>query len=275
MEIGCHLSVAKGYAAMLDVAEGIGANTFQFFTRNPRGGRAKAIDPKDLKEFTEQLERGEWGTLVAHAPYTLNLCSKTEETREFGQSMFLDDLNRLMNFPPLYYNFHPGSHTGQGVEVGIQQIIAALNEMPLAEFPGWVLLEAMSGKGSEVGSRFEELQAIIDGVKHNERLGVLMDTCHVYSAGYDIMNDLDGVLDEFDRTVGLGRLKAIHLNDSLTPFDSHKDRHAKLGEGSMNVEGLIRFVSHPAISSLPLILETPNELPGYKKEIAWVRQEGE
>ncbi|BES65757.1 deoxyribonuclease IV [Gottschalkiaceae bacterium SANA] len=275
MEIGCHLSVAKGYAAMLNVAEGIGANTFQFFTRNPRGGRAKAIDPQDLKEFTDQLKKGEWGTLIAHAPYTLNLCSKTEETRAFGRSMFLDDLNRLMNFPPLYYNFHPGSHTGQGMEVGIQQIIEALNKMPLAEFPGWVLLEAMSGKGSEVGSRFEELQAIIDGVVDNERLGVLMDTCHVYSAGYDIMNDLDGVLDEFDRTVGLDRLKAIHLNDSLTPFDSHKDRHAKLGQGSMNVEGLIRFVSHPVISSLPLILETPNELPGYKKEIAWVRQEGE
>ncbi len=275
MKIGCHLSVAKGYEAMLDTAETIGANTFQFFTRNPRGGRAKAIDPKDLNGFIERIESGEWGTLVAHAPYTLNLCSKTEETRVFGRSMFLDDLKRLQNFPPLYYNFHPGSHTGQGVEVGIQQIIEALNEMPLAEFPGWILLEAMSGKGSEVGSRFEELRAIIDGVHDNERLGVLMDTCHVYSAGYDIMNDLNGVLNEFDRTVGLDRLKAIHLNDSLTPFDSHKDRHAKLGEGSMNAEGLIRFVSHPAIRALPLILETPNELPGYKEEIAWVRQEGE
>lgn len=275
MKIGCHLSIAKGYEAMLVVAESIGANTFQFFTRNPRGGKAKAIDPKDLETFKEQLESGEWGTLVAHAPYTLNLCSKTVETREFGRTMFLDDMNRLMNFPPLYYNFHPGSHTGQGVESGIKQIVEALNDMPLANFPGWVLLEAMSGKGSEVGSRFEELAAIIDGVEHNERLGVLMDTCHVYSAGYDIMNDLNGVLDEFDRTVGLDRLKAIHLNDSLTPFDSHKDRHAKLGEGSMNAEGLLRFVSHPVISSLPMILETPNELPGYKEEIAWVRQKGE
>lgn len=274
MQIGCHLSVAKGFAAMLDMAEDIGANTFQFFTRNPRGGKAKQIDPKDFEAFAKRLETEEWGTLVAHAPYTMNLCSKTPETRAFGRQMFLDDLNRLQSFPPLYYNFHPGSHTGQGVEAGIAQIVDALNAMPLSEFPGWILLEAMSGKGSEVGSRFEELRAIIDGVKDNERLGVLMDTCHVYSAGYDIIEDLDGVLEEFDRVVGLNRLKAIHLNNSLTPFHSNKDRHAKLEEGTMDAEGLIRFVSHPAIVSLPLILETPNELPGYQKEIEWVRREG-
>lgn len=273
MQIGCHLSVSKGYAAMLETAEEIGANTFQFFTRNPRGGKAKAIDPADFSRFEERMNRENWGTLIAHAPYTMNLCSKTPETRAFGREMFLNDLNRLQPFPPLYYNFHPGSHTGQGIEAGIEQIVEALNHFPLADFPGWILLEAMSGKGSEIGSRFEELKQIIDGVEENQRLGVLLDTCHVYSAGYDIINDLDGVMAEFDRIIGLDRLKAIHLNNSLTPFGSNKDRHAKLLEGTMDPEGLVRFVSHPVIRSLPLILETPNELAGYREEIAWVRRE--
>lgn len=274
MQIGCHLSVSKGYAAMLDTAEAIGANTFQFFTRNPRGGRAKAIDPIDFERFAKRMQSEAWGPLVAHAPYTMNLCSKTPETREFGREMFLDDLKRLQLFPPLYYNFHPGSHTGQGIETGIGLIVDALNSLPLEDFPGWILLEAMSGKGSEVGSRFEELKSMIDGVKDNQRLGVLLDTCHVYSAGYDIINDLDGVLDEFDRIIGLDRLKAIHLNNSLTPFHSNKDRHAKLEQGTMDPEGLLRFVSHPVIRNLPMILETPNELPGYQEEIEWVRKEG-
>jgi len=274
MQIGCHISVSKGYAAMLDTAEALGANTFQFFTRNPRGGKAKAIDPVDFERFAARMDSENWGTLVAHAPYTMNLCSKTPETRAFGREMFLDDLKRLQPFPPLYYNFHPGSHTGQGIEIGIGQIVESLNSVPLASFPGWILLEGMSGKGSEVGSRFEELKSIIDGVKDNQRLGVLLDTCHAYSAGYDLINDLDGVLAEFDRIIGLDRLKAIHLNNSLTPFHSNKDRHAKLKEGTMDPNGLIRFISHPVVRNLPLILETPNELPGYREEIQWVRQEG-
>jgi deoxyribonuclease-4 len=260
---------------MVDTAQAIGANTFQFFTRNPRGGRAKKIDPRDFEAFAKRMEAGQWGPLVAHAPYTMNQCSKNPETRAFGRDMFLDDLERLKAFPPLYYNFHPGSHTGQGVERAIDQIVQALNAMPLEDFPGWILLETMSGKGSEVGSRFEELKAVIEGVDNNHRLGVLMDTCHVYSAGYDMIEDLDGVLDEFDRIVGLDRLKAIHLNNSLTPFASMKDRHATLAEGTMNPQGLMRFVNHPVIAGLPLILETPNELPGYRAEIEWVRKEGE
>lgn len=270
--IGCHLSASEGFLAMGRTALSIGANTFQFFTRNPRGSRAKAIDPADVAAFLALAEENGFGTLVAHAPYTINPCSKDERTREFARMTLADDLKRMEYLPGNVYNFHPGSHTGQGVETGIAQIAETLNAILTPELRTTVLLETMSGKGSEVGSRFEELREIIDRVELADKVGVCLDTCHVSDAGYDIAGDTDGVLTEFDRVIGLHRLKAVHVNDSLNPVGAHKDRHARIGEGCLGAEGLGRVVRHPALQGLPFVLETPNELPGYAREIALLKE---
>ncbi len=271
LNIGCHLSASKGYLHMGEEAVGIGANTFAFFTRNPRGGAAKAIDEVDVKAFLEFAKEHDFAKLVAHAPYTLNACSAKEETREFALNTMADDLARMEYTPHQYYNFHPGSHVGQGVEVGIELIVKQLNTVLKPEMTTTVLLETMAGKGSEIGRSFEELKAIIDGVELDEKLGICLDTCHVYDAGYDIVNDLDGVLDEFDRVIGLDRLKALHMNDSKNPFESHKDRHEKIGEGSIGFDAMARVINNPRLRGLPIILETPNELDGYAKEIKMLR----
>jgi len=265
--IGCHLSSVKGFENMGKEALGIGANTFAFFTRNPRGGKAKDIDTADVQRFRELAEKNGFGKLVAHAPYTLNPCSATEKTRTFAYMVMEDDLKRMEYVPGNYYNFHPGSHVGQGVEKGIELITKVLNDIIKPEQSTIVLLETMAGKGSEVGGRFEELAAIIDGVKEKDKIGVCMDTCHVSDAGYDIINDLDGVLAEFDRIVGMEKLHALHINDSLNPTGAHKDRHAKIGEGHLGLEAIAGFISHPKLRGLPCILETPNELDGYAREI--------
>lgn len=265
---GCHLSAAKGYLNMGRTASSIGANTFQFFTRNPRGGKAKDIDEKDVAEFLKYAEENNFGKILAHAPYTLNACAKEERIREFALLTMSDDLKRMEYTPNQMYNFHPGSHVGQGVETGIELISELLNEILEENMTTTVLLETMAGKGSEVGSRFEELRAIIDKVRLSEKLGVCLDTCHVYDAGYDIVNNLDGVLKEFDEIIGLERLKAIHMNDSKNPFASHKDRHEKLGEGSIGLAAFERIINHPLLVGIPIYLETPNELDGYEKEIA-------
>lgn len=270
--IGCHLSASKGYLSMGKEALGIDANTFAFFTRNPRGGSAKAIDPEDVKAFLELAKENNFGTLVAHAPYTLNACSAKEETREFALMTMADDLARMEYTPNQYYNFHPGSHVGQGVEVGIDLIVKQLNTVLKPEMTTTVLLETMAGKGSEIGRSFEELRAIIDGVELDEKVGVCLDTCHIYDAGYDIVNNLDSVLDEFDRVIGLDRLKAIHMNDSKNPFESHKDRHEKIGEGTIGFDAMVRIINNPRLKGLPIILETPNELDGYAKEIKMLRE---
>lgn len=269
--IGCHLSASDGFLAMGRTALSIGANTFQFFTRNPRGSKAKAIDPADVAAFLALAAENEFGTLVAHAPYTINPCSKDEHTREFARMTLADDLKRMEHLPGNVYNFHPGSHTGQGMETGIAQIAETLNAILTPDIRTTVLLETMSGKGSEVGSRFEELREIIDRVELSDKLGVCLDTCHVSDAGYDIADDLDGVLTEFDRVIGLDRLRAVHVNDSLNPVGSHKDRHARIGEGCLGAEALGRVVRHPALQGLPFVLETPNELPGYAREIALLK----
>ncbi len=269
--IGCHLSASDGFLAMGRTALSIGANTFQFFTRNPRGSKAKAIDPADVAAFLALAAENEFGTLVAHAPYTINPCSKDEHTREFARMTLADDLKRMEHLPGNVYNFHPGSHTGQGMETGIGQIAETLNAILTPGLRTTVLLETMSGKGSEVGSRFEELREIIDRVALSDKLGVCLDTCHVSDAGYDIADDLDGVLTEFDRVIGLERLKAVHINDSLNPRGSHKDRHARIGEGCLGAEALGRVVRHPALQGLPFVLETPNELAGYAREIALLK----
>ena len=268
--IGCHLSASDGFLAMGRTALSIGANTFQFFTRNPRGSKAKAIDPADVAAFLALAAENEFGTLVAHAPYTINPCSKDEHTREFARMTLADDLKRMEHLPGNYYNFHPGSHTEQGTEVGIGQIADTLNAILKPEQHTTVLLETMSGKGSEVGGRFEELRAIIDRVELTEHIGVCLDTCHIWDAGYDIAGDLDGVLSEFDRVIGLERLHAVHLNNSLNPCGSHKDRHAKLLDGCIPPEALVRVTQHPALAALPFILETPNDDAGYAQEIAWL-----
>ena len=270
--IGCHLSASDGFLAMGETALSIGANTFQFFTRNPRGSKAKAIDPADVAAFLELAAENGFGTLVAHAPYTINPCSKDEHTREFARMTLADDLKRMDHIPGNVYNFHPGSHTGQGMETGIGQIAETLNAILTPGLRTTVLLETMSGKGSEVGSRFEELREIIDRVELSDKLGVCLDTCHVSDAGYDIADDPDGVLAEFDRVIGLDRLRAIHVNDSLNPVGSHKDRHARIGEGCLGAEALGRVVRHPALQGLPFVLETPNELPGYAREIALLKE---
>ncbi len=272
LNIGCHLSASKGYLHMGEEAVSIGANTFAFFTRNPRGGSAKAIDPEDVKAFLEYAKAHSFATLVAHAPYTLNACSDKAQTREFALNTMRDDLMRMEYTPNQYYNFHPGSHVGQGVEVGIDLIVKQLNAVLTKDMTTTVLLETMAGKGSEIGRSFEELKTIIDGVELDEKLGVCLDTCHVYDAGYDIVNDLDGVLDKFDAVLGLDRLKAIHMNDSKNPFESHKDRHEKIGEGSLGFETMVKVINHPKLKGLPIILETPNELDGYAHEIEMLRK---
>lgn len=269
--IGCHLSCSKGFTAMERDAERIGATTFQFFTRNPRGSSVKALDLEDIREFLKRKEEKGLGTLVAHAPYTLNACSADEKVREFARNTMADDLARLEHTPGNVYNFHPGSHVKQGTETGIRLIAETLNAILKPEQSTIVLLETMAGKGSEVGSRFEELREILDRVELSEKMGVCLDTCHVWDGGYDIAGDLDGVLTEFDRIVGLSRLKAVHLNDSMNPLGARKDRHARIGEGHIGLDALVRVVTHPALRELPFCLETPNDLEGYKREIGLLR----
>lgn len=271
MYIGNHLSASKGYEAMGRMAVSLGANTFAFFTRNPRGGKAKEIIPADVERFLELAERERFGKLVAHAPYTMNLCAAKPEIRQFSKEMIADDLHRMEYTPGNYYNFHPGSHVGQGAECGIELIAEALNEVLTPEMSTTVLLETMAGKGSEVGRSFEELRAILDRIHLSEKMGVCLDTCHIWDGGYDIVNHLDEVLEEFDRVIGLDRLYAVHFNDSMNECGTHKDRHAKIGEGCIGAEGLRRVAAHPLLSGKPFILETPNDDAGYKREIALVR----
>ena len=273
LNIGCHLSTTKGFKNMGKEALSIGANTFQFFTRNPRGGKAKDIDEKDVAGLLEIMEENNFAKILAHAPYTLNGCSADENTRKFAIEMMADDLVRMEYLPNNLYNFHPGSHVKQGVDVGIDFIVEMLNTVLKPEQTTTVLLETMAGKGTEIGRSFEEIAQIIEKVELKDHLGVCLDTCHVYDAGYDIVNDLDNVLDEFDRIIGLDRLKAIHLNDSKNPFKSHKDRHEKIGEGSLGLEGISRIINHPKLRHLPFFLETPNELDGYKNEIELLREQ--
>ena len=273
LNIGCHLSTTKGFKNMGKEALSIGANTFQFFTRNPRGGKAKDIDEKDVAGLLEIMEENNFAKILAHAPYTLNGCSADENTRKFATEMMADDLVRMEYLPNNLYNFHPGSHVKQGVDVGIDFIVEMLNTVLKPEQTTTVLLETMAGKGTEIGRSFEEIAQIIERVELKDHLGVCLDTCHVYDAGYDIVNDLDNVLDEFDRIIGLDRLKAIHLNDSKNPFKSHKDRHEKIGEGSLGLEGISRIINHPKLRHLPFFLETPNELDGYKNEIELLREQ--
>ncbi|MBR3888805.1 MAG: deoxyribonuclease IV [Clostridia bacterium] len=270
-KIGCHLSASKGYMHMAKEILSIGGNTFQFFTRNPRGGTAKELDLDDINKFNEFSKDNGIEVILAHAPYTINVCSDKEETRRFGIDTMKDDLMRLDYINKSYYNFHPGSHVGQGVEVGINYIIDALNEILRDDQNTIVLLETMAGKGSEIGRSFEEIKQIIDGVKLNSKLGVCLDTCHVYDAGYDILQNLDSVLDEFDRVVGLERLKAIHINDTKNPFESHKDRHEKIGEGYLGNSAFEKIINNERLKDLPFYLETPNELDGYEKEIAYLK----
>lgn len=270
--IGAHLSASKGYTAMFKQAQEIGANTFQFFTRNPRGGAAKKIDEADVESFLKLCSENNFGPILAHAPYTLNCCSDKESTREFARNTFADDLMRMEYTPNQMYNFHPGSHVGQGEEKGIDMIAEVLNEVLFSDMTTTVLLETMAGKGSEIGGKFEHLRAIIDKVELSDKLGVCLDTCHVNDGGYDIVNDLDGVLKMFDEIVGLSRLKAIHLNDSKNPLAAHKDRHEKIGEGYIGTETFNHIVNHPRLRDLPMFLETPNEISGYAKEIELLRQ---
>ena len=272
LTIGCHLSTSKGYLAMGKTALAIGANTFAFFTRNPRGGSAKTIDPADAAALRELLAANNFGTLVAHAPYTLNPCSDKPHAREFARECMADDLVRMEAVPGSYYNFHPGSHVKQGADVGIELIAGLLNEVLRPEQTTTVLLETMAGKGTEVGRTFEELAAIIERVELSDHMGVCLDTCHVHDGGYDIVNNLDGVLDEFDRVIGIERLRAVHLNDSKNPCGAHKDRHERIGEGYIGLEAFERIVTHPQLRDLPFILETPNELPGYAAEIELLRK---
>ena len=269
--IGSHISSAKGYEAMGKQALKLGAGTFAFFTRNPRGGSAKAIDPADVERFQGIAQENEFGKIVAHAPYTLNACSDKADTRRFAGETFRDDLKRMEHTPGNYYNFHPGSHVGQGAEEGIRLISEMLNASLSRDMTTTVLLETMAGKGSEVGRSFEELKEILDRTELSEKLGVCLDTCHVWDAGYDIVGDLDGILTEFDKVIGLNRLKAIHLNDSLNDRGSHKDRHARIGEGHIGWEAFTRIINHPALRDLPFILETPNDDAGWTDEIARLR----
>ena len=269
--IGNHTSSSKGYAAMGWQMLKNGGHTFAFFTRNPRGGKAKEIDPSDVEKFLELARENEFGKLVAHAPYTMNCCAAKENLRDFARGTMSDDLKRMEYTPGNYYNFHPGSHVGQGAETGIKKISEILNEVLTREQSTTVLLETMSGKGSEVGRNFQELRQIIDRVEYKEKLGICLDTCHVWDGGYDIVNDLDGVLKEFDQVIGLERLKAIHLNDSMNGLGSHKDRHARIGEGEIGLEALLRVINHPAVRGIPFILETPNDDEGWAREIALLR----
>ena len=268
--LGCHLSASAGNAAMVKTALSIGANTFAFFTRNPRGSKAKKEDPADCAKAVSLLKEYNFGKLVAHGAYTMNLCTADPDARAFAAEVLEDDLRRMAALPGNFYNFHPGSHVGQGVNAGIDYIASALQKALSHDYPVTVLLETMAGKGSEVGGKFAELKSIIDAVG-NPNVGVCLDTCHVYDGGYDVVNDLDGVLAEFDRVVGIDKLKALHLNDSKNPFASHKDRHELLGQGSLGLETFRNIVNHPLLRDKPMILETPNELPGYQKEIEILR----
>ncbi|MCK9345702.1 MAG: deoxyribonuclease IV [Bacteroidales bacterium] len=271
--IGCHLSSSDGYFAMAKTAVGIGANTFQFFTRNPRGGAAKPIDPDDIAAFLAFSKENGIGPILAHASYTMNLCAAEARIRDFALNTMMDDLCRMEYTPGNLYNLHPGSHVQQGVEKGIELIAGALNTAITKDQTTWVLLETMAGKGSEIGRTFEELQEIMDRIEIRDRLGVCLDTCHIFDAGYDIINDLDGVLEHFDKVIGLERLKAIHLNDTKNPFKSHKDRHETIGDGYLGIETFRKVINHPALQHLPFYLETPNELPGYAREIALLKTE--
>ncbi|OLN31958.1 Endonuclease IV [Desulfosporosinus metallidurans] len=271
LKIGCHLSISKGFKAIGKDALKIHANTFQFFTRNPRGSKAKEIDPKDAEALRLLMKENQFVPILAHAPYTLNACSPEEKTREFATQVMADDLVRMEYLPNNLYNFHPGSHGGQGAEVGIRQIIVQLNTLLKPGQTTTVLLETMAGKGTEVGRTFEELRQILDGVNLSEKMGVCLDTCHIYDAGYDIVNDLDGVLDTFDQVIRLERLLAIHLNDSMNPKGSHKDRHAKIGEGSIGLKAITQIINHPKLRHLPFFLETPNDISGHAEEIALLK----
>ncbi len=271
LKIGCHLSSSKGFEAMGKEAIKLGANTFQFFTRNPRGSKAKAIDPKDVEKLITLMQEHEMGPILAHAPYTLNACSADESTREFALITMKDDLQRMELLPGNLYNFHPGSHVKQGAEKGIELIATMLNQVLWSEQQTTVLLETMAGKGTEVGRNFEEIKAIIDQVELSEKLGVCLDTCHVHDGGYDIVNNLDEVLEEFDRIIGLEKLKAIHLNDSMNPINAHKDRHQKIGEGFIGMDAILKLVNHPKLCNVPFYLETPNDNEGYAKEIACIK----
>ena len=269
--IGNHTTSSKGYTAMAKQIIANGGNTFAFFTRNPRGGRAKAINEKDIQQFLALAKEHHFGKIVAHAPYTMNACAAREELRDFARETFQDDLRRMEYTPGNYYNFHPGSHVGQGAETGIRKIAEILNDVLTDDQSTTVLLETMSGKGSEVGRNFQEIRSILDLIDKKEKMGVCLDTCHVWDGGYDIVHDLDGVLDEFDQIIGLSRLKAVHLNDSLNDLGSHKDRHARIGEGKIGLEALINVIRHPALEGIPFILETPNDDEGWTREIALLR----
>lgn len=271
MNIGAHLSISKGFYKAALVAKQINANTFQYFSRNPRGGAKKDIDVEDLEKFKKFSQENGFVALLCHSPYTLNACSADPSIREFAKKVFIEDLKDMELFDNGLYNFHPGSHVGQGVEKGIEQIVETLNEVMFEGMKTTILLETMSGKGSEVGRSFEEIASIIDKVNQKDNIGVCLDTCHIFSAGYDIVNNLDGVLDEFDRIIGLEKLKAIHLNDSMMPFASNKDRHAKIGEGTIGLDAIVRFINHPKLRNLPFFLETPNEELEYKNEIDLLR----
>lgn len=272
LNIGCHLSSSKGFKHMGKEALSINANTFQFFSRNPRGSKAKAVDEKDTAALNEILQKNNFAPVLAHAPYTLNACSNDAGLREFAKNTMVSDLEIMEHIPENMYNFHPGSHVGQGIDTAIDFITDMLNSILKEEYHTTVLLETMSGKGSEVGSTFEEISTIIDRVELNHKLGVCLDTCHIFSAGYDIVNDLDGVLEKFDKVIGLQRLKAVHLNDSMMPYNSHKDRHEKIGKGSIGLDAVIKFINHPELRHLPFYLETPNELDGYAAEIKLLRE---
>ncbi len=268
LKIGCHLSAAKGYLSMANDALSIDANVFQFFTRNPRGGKSKEISEEDIKRYKEVANSNNFGKILAHAPFTVNACSNEEKKREFANMVFEDDLKRMEYTPYNYYNFHPGSHVGQGIEKGIEYIAEMLNKNLKESQTTTVLLETMAGKGSEVGSKFEELRKIIDSTNLKDKLGVCLDTCHVFDAGYDIVNNLDGVLEEFDKVIGIEKLKAIHLNDSKNPIGSHKDRHEEIGKGYIGIEAIEKIINHDALKNLPFYLETPHDiLDGYKAEI--------
>lgn len=272
LKIGCHLSISNGFEAMGKDAIEIKANTFQFFTRNPRGSKAKDIDINDVEKLLKLMKENNFAKILGHAPYTLNICSADEGTREFALEVMEDDIKRLELLPNNYYNFHPGSHVKQGVKIGIKYIVDALNKILKPEQTTIVLLETMSGKGTEIGRTFEELKEIMDGVLLTNKLGVCLDTCHIYDAGYDIVNNLDGVLDEFDKIIGLDKLYAIHLNDSKNPFNSHKDRHEIIGEGHIGYDAIVRIINHPKLCDLPFFLETPNDLFGHREEIKLLKQ---
>lgn len=271
LTIGCHLSISKGYLHMGKEALSLGANTFQYFTRNPRGGKARTFDEADMKALEAFMAEHNFGKILGHAPYTLNACAADPSLRQFAKNMMHEDLERLEFLPNQLYNFHPGSHVKQGVDQGIEYIVEALNEVMFEGMHTTVLLETMAGKGTEVGRTFEEIARIIDGVKLKDYIGVCMDTCHIHEGDYDIIGDLDGVIESFDKIVGLDRLHAIHLNDSKNPRGAHKDRHEKIGEGHIGLEAITKVINHPALRNLPFYLETPNELDGYAKEIALLR----